>query len=69
MWRSSAVLDPRRNPFLEAHHVRRLSDGGLDDPRWVIAVCPNCHRRAHYGADANEFNDSLRLKLSALGAT
>ena len=41
-------------PFLEAHHVRRLTDGGPDDPRFVIAVCPNCHRRAHHGADREE---------------
>ncbi|WP_084794202.1 HNH endonuclease [Pseudoponticoccus marisrubri] len=43
-------------PFLEAHHVRRLTDGGPDDPRFVIAICPNCHRRAHFGADAADCN-------------
>ena len=31
-------------PYLEPHHTRRVSDGGPDDPRWVAAVCPNCHR-------------------------
>ena len=46
-------------PYLEAHHIRRLSDGGPDHPRWVIAVCPNCHRRAHYSGDCVEFNASL----------
>ncbi len=46
-------------PYLEAHHIRRLSDGGPDDPRWVIAVCPNCHRRAHYSEDCVEFNEGL----------
>lgn len=46
-------------PYLEPHHIRRLSDGGPDDPRWVIALCPNCHRRAHYGSDKNEFNQQL----------
>ena len=43
-------------PYLETHHIRRLSDGGPDHPRWVIAVCPNCHRRAHYSSDAAHFN-------------
>lgn len=33
-------------PYLESHHVRRVSDGGPDHPKWVIALCPNCHRRA-----------------------
>lgn len=37
-------------PYLEPHHVHRLSDGGPDDPRFVIALCPNCHRRAHFGS-------------------
>ena len=46
-------------PYLEPHHIRCLSDGGPDDPRYVIAVCPNCHRRAHYGKDRSEFNKRL----------
>lgn len=46
-------------PFLEVHHIRRLSDGGPDDPRFMIGVCPNCHRRAHYGADAKEQNKEM----------
>lgn len=45
--------------YLEPHHIRRLSDGGPDHPRWVIALCPNCHRRAHYSKDAGFFNDEL----------
>jgi|BioPla2DNA2_1021312.scaffolds.fasta_scaffold08080_7 5-methylcytosine-specific restriction endonuclease McrA len=46
-------------PYLEVHHIRKLADGGPDDPRWVIALCPNCHRRAHYRIDASEFNVRL----------
>ena len=53
-------------PYLEAHHIRRLSDGGPDDPRWVIAVCPNCHRRAHYSGDCAEFNASLGEEVEKL---
>lgn len=45
--------------FLEVHHVLRLSDGGPDAHDAVIAICPNCHRRAHYSRDAKEFNDKL----------
>ena len=36
-------------PFLEVHHVKRLADGGEDTVENAIAVCPNCHRHAHYG--------------------
>lgn len=46
-------------PYLEPHHIRRLTDGGPDDPRWVVGVCPNCHRRAHYSQDAAEYNTKL----------
>lgn len=47
-------------PYLEVHHIKRLSDGGPDDPRWVIALCPNCHSRIHNGSDGKEFNDTLK---------
>lgn len=49
----------KTQPYLEPHHIRRLTDGGPDHPRWVIATCPNCHRRAHYSADAADFNRRL----------
>jgi len=47
-------------PYLEPHHIRRVSDGGPDHPEWVIGVCPNCHKRAHHSIDKVEFNSSLR---------
>lgn len=46
-------------PYLEPHHIRRLSDGGPDHPQWVAAVCPNCHRKAHYGENGSDFNKQL----------
>lgn len=46
-------------PYLEVHHLYRRSDGGPDHPDNVIAICPNCHRRAHHGQDGKKFNDSL----------
>jgi 5-methylcytosine-specific restriction protein A len=50
---------PEGRPYLEPHHIRRLSDGGPDDPQCVAGLCPNCHRRAHYSKDANEFNSTI----------
>ncbi|WP_342027977.1 HNH endonuclease [Microvirga vignae] len=46
-------------PYLEPHHTRRLSDGGPDDPRFVGAVCPSCHREIHYGVHGQSKNDAL----------
>lgn len=36
-------------PYLEVHHIVSLSDGGDDTVENCIAVCPNCHRKLHYG--------------------
>lgn len=46
-------------PYLEPHHIRRLSDGGPDDPRFMAALCPNCHRMVHYGAAGLKANADL----------
>jgi len=46
-------------PYLEVHHIYKLSDGGPDDPRWVIALCPNCHRKAHYGKEADRMKEEM----------
>jgi 5-methylcytosine-specific restriction enzyme A len=40
---------PHGTPYLEPHHTRKISDEGPDHPRWVGAVCPNCHRELHHG--------------------
>lgn len=58
-------IDTNGEPFLEVHHIQRLSDGGADDPANVIALCPNCHRRVHYGQDGEAFDRELRRKANA----
>ncbi|NTZ42143.1 HNH endonuclease [Altererythrobacter sp. SALINAS58] len=37
------------SPYLEVHHMKHLSEGGEDIVENAIAVCPNCHRREHFG--------------------
>ena len=37
------------SPYLEGHHKERLSEGGEDTVKNAIALCPNCHRKNHYG--------------------
>ena len=40
-------IDKQGEPYLEAHHVKRLADGGRDAIDNVVAICPNCHRKVH----------------------
>lgn len=53
-------------PYLEPHHVNRLSDGGLDHPRYVGAVCPSCHREIHSGIHGALLNEQLKQRLIAI---
>jgi 5-methylcytosine-specific restriction protein A len=46
-------------PYLEVHHVKRLSDGGSDTVENAIAVCPNCHRNLHFGKNARELIEGV----------
>ena len=36
-------------PYLEVHHIKPLSQGGEDSLENVKAICPNCHRKMHFG--------------------
>jgi 5-methylcytosine-specific restriction protein A len=36
-------------PYLEVHHKNPLSEGGEDTLDNTIALCPNCHRKKHFG--------------------
>jgi 5-methylcytosine-specific restriction protein A len=46
-------------PYLEPHHIRRVADSGPDHPRWVAALCPNCHAEVHHGEHGKEINQRL----------
>jgi 5-methylcytosine-specific restriction endonuclease McrA len=37
------------SPYLEVHHITPLSQGGEDTVENAIALCPNCHRKVHFG--------------------
>jgi 5-methylcytosine-specific restriction protein A len=51
-------------PYLEPHHTTRLADEGPDHPGSVGAICPNCHRKIHSGAEGAEWNEILKAKLN-----
>ncbi|MET0438253.1 MAG: HNH endonuclease [Devosia sp.] len=64
--RQAPFLRPDRSHYLEPHHIRRVSDGGPDDPRFVIGLCPNCHRRVHAGIDGPAYNNQLLALMPAI---
>ena len=43
-------------PYLEVHHIVPLSHGGIDAVENAEAVCPNCHRKAHFGVGGTDGN-------------
>ncbi|MBV6754531.1 HNH endonuclease [Pseudomonas chlororaphis] len=36
-------------PYLEVHHITHLAHGGTDTLDNTQALCPNCHRKLHFG--------------------
>lgn len=46
-------------PYLHAHHINELSDGGSDTPKTVAALCPNCHYEIHHGIDGDKYNEEI----------
>ncbi|MFM1663198.1 HNH endonuclease [Aeromonas salmonicida] len=36
-------------PYLEVHHIEPLANGGEDTIQNTVALCPNCHRKFHFG--------------------
>jgi 5-methylcytosine-specific restriction protein A len=46
-------IDSEGLPFLEVHHVVSLAAGGPDTITNAVALCPNCHRELHHGAEKN----------------
>ena len=54
------------SPYLEPHHVNRVSDGGLDHPRYIGAICPACHREIHHGLNGKVKNDALKAYVASI---
>ena len=43
---------PDGTPYLEVHHWTPLADGGDDTIENAAALCPNCHKEAHFGLNS-----------------
>ncbi|MCA0899782.1 MULTISPECIES: HNH endonuclease [Microbulbifer] len=54
----------KHEPYLEVHHLNRVSDGGADTPEGVAAICPTCHRNIHAGISGSEVNSRLKKIIS-----
>lgn len=61
-----APFDTADGPFLEVHHVRQLAEQGPDTTCNAVAICPNCHRRLHYGLDSAALVDEMYLRIARL---
>ena len=53
-------------PFLEAHHVKPLTDGGSDRIENAVGVCPNCHRSLHLANDLEKRRKKLYRNVKRL---
>jgi len=49
-------------PYLEVHHIKWISQGGLDDLSNMVALCPNCHKKMHISPNDD---DIKKLKKKA----
>lgn len=54
------------SPYLEVHHLLPLAEGGSDSIDNTIALCPNCHRRLHFGVGSFELKSELIGRIKRL---
>ncbi len=54
------------SPYLEPHHIYKLSDHGCDSPDMVAALTPNCHRRIHHSVEGKKIDHMLKDKIFKL---
>lgn len=52
--------------YVEAHHIIALSQQGSDTTQNVIALCPDHHRQAHFGADAEVLEQAFLNKMKSI---
>ena len=55
-------LNKNKKPYLEAHHIVWLANGGEDTIKNTVALCPNCHTKMHI---VNSSSDVEKLTLIA----
>ena len=53
------------SPYLEVHHWIKLSEGGEDTVENAGALCPNCHKQAHFGQNQEFIKNNKSLAIDA----
>lgn len=51
-------------PYLEVHHWKTLAEGGEDTIENAGALCPNCHKRAHFGKEQKFIKSNKALPVA-----
>ena len=51
--------------YVEAHHIIALGNDGPDTPDNVIGLCPEHHRQAHFGANAEKLESEFMRVLNS----
>lgn len=54
------------DPYLETHHVKPLAANGSDTVSNSIALCPNCHREAHFSHNSGEVRERMYKAVARL---
>ncbi len=55
------------SPYLEVHHWILLAEGGEDTVDNAGALCPNCHKQAHFGQNREYIKSNKALAADAKG--
>ena len=45
------IKKEKKGYYVEVAHIKALSEGGPDDPRNMVALCPNCHKKLDVGCE------------------
>lgn len=51
------------SPYLEAHHILPLAQGGPDTVENCAALCPNCHRAMHSADNKSDLSAKLLKRV------
>lgn len=59
------IKKKKKGYYVEVAHIKALSEGGPDDPRNMVALCPNCHKKLDVGREdlREEVLKNLKSKL------
>ena len=53
-------------PYLESHHVVKISDNGPDVVYNAVALCPNCHKKMHVLEEKKDIDKLTKIILKYL---